>query len=114
MITIARAELNPVILTPTSILRAKILSATTTIDRPKETTILSRTLMRRKKTSVQAKPGRNKTSTNPSIALRTGTCSRRGKTNPTSALSGDNQSTPHFPFLSVFTGNDNYDFIKRT
>jgi len=56
---IIRIEFNPVILTPISIFREKILSVTTAMDNPKERTILSMTFicLRLKNTSVQAKPG---------------------------------------------------------
>ena len=97
-----RAELKPVILTPASRLTEKRLSVTTTMDSPKEITTRSRTFICLKKTSVQAKPGRNRTRAKPSMALITGTCSRRGKTNPTSSLSGDSQFMTYFPFLSTF------------
>ena len=90
--TITRRELTPVMLTASSTLRARRLSVTTAMDRPKERAILSITFICLKKTSVQAKPGRKKTRTNPRIALITGKRSKKGNTNSNICLIGDNQS----------------------
>jgi hypothetical protein len=78
-------ELKPVILTPTRTFRARILSVTTAIESPTERTSLSSRLICRKKTSVQAKPGRKNISTMPRIALTPGRDSSSGK-------NGDSQS----------------------
>ena len=86
MTIITKAELNPVILISISLFKASRLSVTTAIESPKERTILSRIFICRKKTSVQAKPGRKKTSMNPRIALRTDNCSRKGKANSNKPL----------------------------
>jgi len=95
--TITRAELNPVILTPITIFAKRILRVTIAIDRPKERTTLSITFICRKKTKVQAKPGRKNTNRNPSIALRMSTCSRIGKANSKIPLIGDSQSVSYLP-----------------
>ena len=56
-----------------------MLSVTKAIESPKERAILSMTFICLKKTSVQAKPGKTKTITDPSTALRTGKRARKGK-----------------------------------
>jgi len=96
MVRIISTELNPVILTPNNTFRTRILSVTTAMDRPRERAILSITFicLPLKNTSVQAKPGRKKTNVIPSIALRMGKRSSKGKTSPVNSLSGDSQSTP--------------------
>ena len=83
---ITKTELNPVILTPTNRFKERRLSVTTAIDSPRERATLSMTFICLKKTSVQAKPGRKKTSMNPRSALRTERCSRKGKTKSNSCL----------------------------
>lgn len=93
---ISKAALNPLI--AISRLTTSRLSVTTTIDSPKERTTLSSTPSCPKKTRVQAKPGKKKTTANPSIALMTGRRSRKGKAKPNNSLIGDNQSTPCLPF----------------
>jgi len=74
-----RKEFRPLILTPKSKFRAHTARVTRAMDRPADSTTLSITATRRKKTSVQAKPGRKKTSRNPRDALRNGTGSSRGR-----------------------------------
>ncbi len=80
IIIIIRMELNPVILILSSTFRARMLSVTRAIDKPKESTILSMIFIRLKKTSVQAKPGIKKTKINPRIARTMGMRSRKGRT----------------------------------
>jgi len=94
---IIRTELNPVILIPISLFRARILSVTVAIDKPKERASLSIIFicLPLKNTSVQAKPGRKNTSTNPNIALMMGNLSRKGRANSMISLTGDSQSTPY-------------------
>jgi len=100
-IVIISRELNPVILIPSSTFKARILSVTRAMDKPKERTILSITLTRLKKISVQAKPGRKKTSINPRIALMKGKRSRKGRINSNICFTGDNQSIAYIiPFNS--------------
>jgi len=83
---IMRIELNPVILIPTSRFKEIRLSVTIAIDSPKERAILSMIFICLKKTSVQVKPGRKKTSMNPRSALMIDRRSRRGKANSNSCL----------------------------
>ncbi len=83
---IIRTELSPVILIPTTWFRETRLSVTTAIDSPKERATLSIIFSCLKKTSVQVKPGRKKTSIIPRSALMIGKRSRRGKANSNSSL----------------------------
>lgn len=106
MTTITRAELNPVILRPSSLLTKRRLSVTTTIDSAKERVALSITFIRRKKTKVQVKPGRKKTNMKPSIALTMDKGPGEAKANPKSSVIGDRQSTPYLPSLSLFSWDD--------
>lgn len=103
---IIRAELNPVILTPISLFRERRLSVTTAMDRAKERATLSTMVIRLKKTSVQAKPGKKKTNMNPRSALITGKRSRKGKTNPKRSLIGDSQSMPYISSRPIFSLED--------
>ena len=97
---IMRRELNPVTLIPSSTFRTIMLSETKAIDRPKERTILSMIFTRLKKTSVQAKPGRKKTSINPRIARMVGKRSRKGMANSSICLIAP--SIPYIPSLLTF------------
>ena len=92
---IIKTELKPVILTPISLFRARIVSVTTAIDRPKERASLSTIFIcrRLKNTSVQANPGRKNTSIKLKITLTAGTLSRNGRVNPMSSLIEASQST---------------------
>jgi len=96
---ITKAALNQVILRPISLLMKRRLSVTTTIDNAKERVTLSMTLIFLKKTIVQAKPGRKKTSIKPSIALIMDNGPGEAKANPKSSLIGDSQS---IPYLSLY------------
>jgi len=95
-------ELRPVILTPINTFRTRMLSVTNAMDRPKERAILSMIFTCLKKTSVQAKPGRKKTSIKPRIALMAGNFSRKGKINSNICLIGDNQSIPYTLSTLIF------------
>jgi len=95
-------ELNPVILTPTR-LRARMLSVTTAIESPTERATLSTAFICRKKTSVQAKPGRRNSNVKPRIALGMGTDSRKREIRLTASLS---QSKPYVSSLSIFSTGD--------
>ena len=93
-----RTALNPVMLTPASLSKARILRVTMAMERPKERAVLSTAFicLPLKNTSVQAKPGRKNTSTKPSIALMT--------PKPPEAGSTDSQSTVYSspaPVLSM-------------
>lgn len=79
MTKIVSKVFRPVILTPKSKLRVHTTRVTRAMDSPKDNTTLSITVSCPKKTSVQAKPGRKKTSRNPRNALRNGTCSSKGR-----------------------------------
>jgi len=106
-----KTELNPPILIPNSQSARRRLSVTTTIDNTTEKVILSMTLIRRKKMRVQAKPGRKNRKTDTIIALIMGKLSRKGKTDPTSPMIGDNQSMPCFP-LPHYLAWVVYDFTQ--
>ncbi len=97
MVRIISTEFSPVILTPISLFRARILSVTRAIDRPRERASLSTifTCLPLKKTSVQAKPGRKNTSMKPRAALMMGKLLRKGRASSKTALIGDSQSTPY-------------------
>jgi len=69
-------EVNAVIGIFRSTLRAMTLRVTMAIDRPKERAILSMKATSLKKTSVQQKPGREKTRINPAIARKVDNGSR--------------------------------------
>jgi len=84
-IIIISTELKPVILTPTTIFKARMLSVTMAMESPTDRAILSSMLICRKKTSDQAKPGKKNISIRARIALRPGIDSSRGK-------NGDSQS----------------------
>ena len=86
MTIITRTEFVPEILRPISLFKARRISVTTAIDNPTERTILSMIFSRSKKTSVQAKPGRKKTSINPSPALIMENRSKKGKVKSTIPL----------------------------
>jgi hypothetical protein len=103
---IIRREFKPVMLIPSSTFKARILSVTTAMDKPKERAILSMRFICLKKTSVQAKPGRKKTMTKPRSALIAGKRSRKGKANSNIALIGENQSIFYFPSPLVFKQAD--------
>ncbi len=75
---ITSRALAPLIFICSVIFSPMILSVTSAIDSPIDNATLSRTVMFRKMTSVQAKPGRKNTSINPMIALRAGTLSMNG------------------------------------
>ena len=101
---IIRTELRPVILMPSNTFKARMLSVTIAIDKPKERAPLSMTFISLKKTSVHAKPGRKKTSIKPRIALMAGNFSRKGKINSNICLMGDNQSITYIPSPKYSTG----------
>ena len=88
---ITRTELSPVVPIPISLFRASKLSVTTAIDNPMERTTLSMICSRLKKTSVQAKPGRKKTSIKPRTALKPGRRSRNGKRKSINSLIGSSR-----------------------
>ena len=89
---IVSRELSPVILIPSSTFRARILSVTKAMDKPKERTILSMTFTCLKKISVQAKPGRKNTRMNPIVALRKDISSRKVRINCKICLITDSTS----------------------
>jgi len=93
-----RTALNPVMLTPASLSKARILRVTIAMERPKERAVLSRRFicLPLKNTSVQAKPGRKNTSAKPSIALMTPKPPEAGSTNSQSTV----YSSPA-PVLSI-------------
>jgi hypothetical protein len=62
-----------------SLFKTRMLSVTTAMDKPKERTILSRTSICLKKTSVQAKPGTKNTKMKPRIPLMTDKDSKKEK-----------------------------------
>jgi len=97
MTIIARTALNPIILMPVNLLRARVLSVTVAIDKPKERASLSIIFicLPLKNTSVQAKPGRKNTSMKPRITLMAGKLSRNGMADPMMSLIADSQSTPY-------------------
>lgn len=86
-----------------NLLASRILSVTTTMDSARERVTLSMISSSLKKTSVQVKPGKKKTSISPSIALMMGTCSKNGKIKPKKALIGDSQSIPCVPLYRYCT-----------
>ncbi len=102
---IIRTELNPVIITP-ALFKERMLRVTTAMDSPKERAILSMIFICLKKTSVQAKPGRKKTSTNPRSALMKDKRSRNGRANSENSLIGVNQSMSYISSPSVFRLGD--------
>jgi hypothetical protein len=95
---IIRREWRAVMLTPNNTFRARMLSVTNTMDKPKERAILSIIFICWKKTIVQAKPGRKKTRINPRSALITGKRSKKGRANSKICLIGDNHSTSYALF----------------
>jgi hypothetical protein len=103
---IIRREFKPVMLIPSSTFKARILSVTTAMDKPKEGAILSMRFICLKKTSVQAKPGKNKTMIHPRSALMTGKRSTKGKANSNIALIGENQSMSYLPSPLLFNRDD--------
>jgi len=94
MTVIIRRELRAVMLTLNSTFRTKMLSITTTMDKPKERAILSNNFIFLKKTRLQAKPGSKKTRINPRSTLRIGKRSKKGRINLTICSIGDNHSMP--------------------
>ena len=70
---------------------------TTTIDRARERVTLSIAFIRLKKTMVQAKPGRKKTSIKPSIALTMDKGTEEATASPKNSVIEDGKSTPYLP-----------------
>ena len=101
--TIIRRELKPVILIPSSIFSARMLRVTTAMDRPKERAILSMRFIFLKKTRVQAKPGRKKTSVNPRSALMMGTCSKKGRVKANNCRIESNKSISYLYGITLLT-----------
>jgi len=93
---ITSTELNPVTLIPATLLKKRRLRVTRAIDMATERTSLSILVTRGKKIRLQTKPGRKKTSKNPSAALMIGTPSRKESVKLTSSLNGESQSIPYF------------------
>ena len=103
MAIIARTALDPVIFIPISLFRARILSVTAAIDKPKERASLSTRFicLPLKNTSVQAKPGKRNTSMKPRTPLMAGMLSRKGTADPMTSLIPASQSTPYASSLSI-------------
>ena len=110
MTIIVRTALVPVILIPISLFRAKILSVTVAIDRPKERASLSIMFicLLLKNTIVQAKPGRKNTSMKPKVALMAGTLSRKGRAEPMISLNPDRKPITYS--LPLIRGLDKNEF----
>ena len=94
---ITKREFKLAILAPSSTFKARMLSATIVMDRPKESAIPSMIFICLKKTSVQAKLGRKKITVNHGRAMMAGKRSRKGKANSNICLIGDNQYMPYVP-----------------
>ncbi len=86
MMAMVISEVEPVIFMPKRTCNTRTPSVTMAIDSPIERTILSMTLTLLKKTNVQAKPGRKKTTTNPIIPRSTGNCWAKGTAKSRSSL----------------------------
>jgi hypothetical protein len=81
-------ELSPLILIPISWFKTRMLSVTIAIDRPKDNATLSKIFTRRKKTSVQVKPGTKNTKMKPKIPLMAGKASPKDKIDLKNSLIG--------------------------
>jgi len=85
---IISTELTPVILTPISLFKTKMLRVTRAIDKPTDRAILSAIFICLKKTSVQAKPGRKNIKMIPRIPLMPGKDSSMEEINPKTSVIG--------------------------
>lgn len=85
MARIVRTALNPVMLTPNSLFKARMLKDTVAIERSKERAVLSTAFfcLPLKNTSILAKPGIKNISVKPSIALMAAKPPETDNTEPT-------------------------------
>ena len=105
---IISTALNPVMLTPNSLFKTRILRVTMAMERPKERAVLSRRFicLPLKNTSVQAKPGRKNIKVKPSIALMIDRLSRTGNRKPAISLSTDKSQSTAYSSLVPVPGMD--------